>query len=108
MQIKKFGKLDEKISDDNIIRKTRNEYNKILILIKEYLLFEKIIFYKDTFVKDVSFYSGATDNDDIVEFEMMDRYGDKETISIDGERFRDLLKYIENPELYKNTHRYNL
>jgi len=108
MQIKKFGKLNEKISDNNIIRKTRDEYNKILILIKEYLLLENIIFYKDTFVKDVIFYSGATDSDDLIEFTMEDKYGDLETVSIDGERFNDLLKFLENPELYKNTQKYNL
>ena len=108
MKIKKFGKLNEKISNDNIIKKSRDEYHSILRLIKEYLLFEKIIFYKDTFVKDVNFYSDDNGNDDIVEFIMEDRYGDKETISIDGERFIDLMEFLDNPELYKNTHRYNL
>lgn len=108
MQIKKFGKLNEKISNDNIIKKYRDEYHSILKLIKEYLLFEKIIFYKDTFVRDVNFYSDDNGNDDTVEFEMEDRFGDKETISIDGERFEDLMKYIENPELYKKTKKYNL
>jgi hypothetical protein len=105
MQINRFGKLNEE-SSNNIIKKIKNDYDGMLDNIYEYLLSKgKILYSSYTIISDIYWF-----NDKFVEFKMKHR-GNSDTtvlIQLKDDDVEELLKYVENPELYKNTHKYNL
>ena len=104
MHINRFGKLNEETSN-NIIIKIKNDYDNMLECICEYFSLKgRMVYTSYTIISDIYWF-----NNNFVEFKMK-HHQNSDTISIrlKDDEVEELLKYVENPELYKNTQNYNL
>ncbi len=102
-----------KLFENNIanqLKTTINEYNRFGDLIRDYLAFNE----PELDIKDVYYYYFEKDINDvgdegiIVSYTNSDRSEDTEGRIIFDKQLPELYKFIEDPELYKETKKYNI
>jgi len=114
MKIKRF-KINENFSDntwskDELVDNCNNNA-KICILIARYIKSHPEVQHSKLFKNDAievtsyNIYEG--ENWIEIEYQLQTRHNDW-TIVIEDDQFEDFLKFMENPELYNSTKKYNL
>ena len=126
MRIKRFESINESsylngtwtkekfVKITNLKSEIENEERSLLPLLKDYLLLnpdiqeeEADISEEETYVTTYSFNENSTE---IFYFSYVPEDGDHENwdVNLNRTQFQDLLKFLKDPEMYKNTNKYNI
>lgn len=106
----KYLKLFENINGKNKIQNLLYEYNKMCNMLQDFIILENKVNKED--IRDVYMFYYESNLDEIGKESLVVSFVDKDreyggTI-LNEKELEKLYKFIENPELYKQTKKYNL
>lgn len=96
---------------NELLQKITDREKEILKIIDDYVEYDDIFKrkHKIDFFKALSFNINPLTNDNIIWYKPNKFvYGSKEKIKLSKDEIEKLSKFIESPELYKNTKKYNI
>jgi hypothetical protein len=107
--INKFEEFNKMKTD--LLKKIEERENEILKIIDDYVAYDDIFRrkHKIDFFKSLSFNINPLTDDNFIWYKN-DKflYGSKRKIILSKDEINDFSKFMENPELYKKSKKYNL